>query len=100
MPKIDLYAQRFTIKATVTAEHIAAGVQRTCRLCPVALMLAPLVAPLVPVVWKDRIYLMDRTKAIRFRCYPFKPTQEFIRRFDNGLPVEPTSIRLCFRRME
>lgn len=78
-----------TLRVTVTANHIAQGRRESCYECPIelALISAGLRSDDV-AVGRCIAWINDREYALP------EPAQEFIRRFDEGVDVEPFSFEL------
>jgi hypothetical protein len=86
------------VSGRVTKRHIACGKAEECLICPIALMLIPLVEPLQPLVFGDCIQLHTR-EGIQFQAKVPCRVREWIHRFDMGMTVEPVDLTLRFRRV-
>jgi hypothetical protein len=80
------------VEVKVTQEHIENGTI-DCSSCPIALALQDV--SLIAAAWVDEHDLeIELTEEKSLHISPPRHIADFIRRFDNGEPVEPTSFSI------
>lgn len=83
------------MKITVTKKHIDAGIRNDCERCPIALAILESVPDSAsPTVDHSEISFLKDNRFTLVHSDTPRSAEEFIERFDNGLPVQPFTFEI------